>query len=289
MVEVKIRLQSRATEKCYEQIFEEMKESEEKSQDALLLVQKKYGLWRYYNERDEEEGCKDLEAREGRGERRTHRTLSLESGRSSAVDDVEEMSLGSPRKRQGVLELMGESVGNATRGRGEDAWRLEPEGGEHFCQEIVRVKKVSREALTTCDASSRQRESKEALRCLTYARTATVSLWKTTFGVSLGGSKNMQIGGARSVEKKTTGSNQTGFWWCRQAKVSNQAKVFKAHAVPQGLCGNLVNALKLLANQQEDGDGLIQNIVTSLCEGSRKGLTDGLREIKKMTIIVPWR
>ena len=58
----------------------------------------------------------------------------------------------------------------------------------------------------------------------------------------------------------------------------NQAKVFKAHAVPQqGLCGNLINALKLLANQQEDGDGYMQNIVTNLGEGSRKGLTDGLR------------
>ena len=28
-----------------------------------------------------------------------------------------------------------------------------------------------------------------------------------------------------------------------------EAKVFEAHAVPQGLCGNLVSALKLLANQ----------------------------------------
>ena len=57
----------------------------------------------------------------------------------------------------------------------------------------------------------------------------------------------------------------------------NQAKVFKAQAVPQGLCGNLINALKLPANQQEDGDGFIQNIVTTLGEGSRKGLTNGLR------------
>ena len=31
-----------------------------------------------------------------------------------------------------------------------------------------------------------------------------------------------------------------------------QAKVFKAHAVPQGLCANLINALKLLANQHCD-------------------------------------
>ena len=38
-----------------------------------------------------------------------------------------------------------------------------------------------------------------------------------------------------------------------------------------------MNALKLLANQQEDGDGLVQSIATNLCEGSRKGLTEGLR------------
>ena len=57
----------------------------------------------------------------------------------------------------------------------------------------------------------------------------------------------------------------------------NQAKVFRAHAVLQGPHGNLINALKLLANQLEDGDGLIQHIVTNLCEGSRKGLTDRLR------------
>ena len=62
----------------------------------------------------------------------------------------------------------------------------------------------------------------------------------------------------------------------------NQAKVFKALAVPQGLCGNLINALKLLANQQEDGDVLIQNIVTNLCEVSTKGLTESLRKFKQI-------
>ena len=61
-----------------------------------------------------------------------------------------------------------------------------------------------------------------------------------------------------------------------------QATVFKAHAAPQGLCANLVNALILLANQQEDGDGLVQNIVTNLGKESRKGLTDGLRELIKV-------
>ena len=61
-----------------------------------------------------------------------------------------------------------------------------------------------------------------------------------------------------------------------------QAKVFNAHAVPQGLCANLVNAFKLLANQQEDGDGVLQNIVTNLPVRSRKGLTQGLREFIKI-------
>ena len=62
----------------------------------------------------------------------------------------------------------------------------------------------------------------------------------------------------------------------------DQAKVFKAHAVPQGLCSNLINALKLLANQQEDGDGLLQNMVKDLVKESRRGLTDGLHEFAKI-------
>ena len=36
----------------------------------------------------------------------------------------------------------------------------------------------------------------------------------------------------------------------------DQVKVFKAHAVPQGSCANFINALELLANQQEYGDCL---------------------------------
>ena len=50
------------------------------------------------------------------------------------------------------------------------------------------------------------------------------------------------------------------------------------HAVPQGLCGNLIDALKLLAKQQDDGDGLIQNILTNLAVKSRKGLAIGLKD-----------
>ena len=35
------------------------------------------------------------------------------------------------------------------------------------------------------------------------------------------------------------------------------ASVCETHAAPQGLCENLINALKLLANQQKDGDSPI--------------------------------
>ena len=44
----------------------------------------------------------------------------------------------------------------------------------------------------------------------------------------------------------------------------DEAKVFRAHAVPQGLRENLINALKVLANQQRDGSSPVQNIVTGL-------------------------
>ena len=60
---------------------------------------------------------------------------------------------------------------------------------------------------------------------------------------------------------------------------ASQAKVFTAHAVPQGVCvcENLINTPKLLANQQKDGDSPIQRIVTGLIERSRKGIMEHLR------------
>ena len=57
----------------------------------------------------------------------------------------------------------------------------------------------------------------------------------------------------------------------------DEAKVLRAHALPQGLCDNLINALKLLANQQKDGDSPIQNIVKGLKEKCRELITNGLR------------
>ena len=90
--------------------------------------------------------------------------------------------------------------------------------------------------------------------------------------------KSTQIGGVRSVEKYDW-KQASRLLVVQTGESVIQAKVFKAHAVPQGLCGNLINALKLLAHQQGDGDGLIHNIVTNLCEVGRQGLTEGLRKI----------
>ena len=44
----------------------------------------------------------------------------------------------------------------------------------------------------------------------------------------------------------------------------------------------MINALKLLATKQEDGDGLIQNIVTNLGKGSREGSHGGLRNFTQV-------
>ena len=58
---------------------------------------------------------------------------------------------------------------------------------------------------------------------------------------------------------------------------TDRGNVFEAHAAPLGLCDNLINALKLLANQQKDGDSPIQSITTGLHERSRRVNMDGLR------------
>ena len=54
---------------------------------------------------------------------------------------------------------------------------------------------------------------------------------------------------------------------------AHEAKVFRSTCSAFGeLCDNLINALKLLANQQKDGDSPNQSIVTGLHERSRRGI-----------------
>ena len=76
-----------------------------------------------------QEGCRDLvTSRRMKKEMDLQKLLSFESCRSPTVDHIEERRLESPRKRHDVQEVMDETAGKAMRGRGEDAWRLEPEG-----------------------------------------------------------------------------------------------------------------------------------------------------------------
>ena len=80
---------------------------------------------------------------------------------------------------------------------------------------------------------------------------AVASHWKTTHG-------ECRLGMATATTERR--SSAAG-----SAK-ANEAKVFRAHAATQGLCDNLINALKLLVNQQKDGDSPIQSIVTGVHE-----------------------
>ena len=82
------------------------------------------------------------------------------------------------------------------------------------------------------------------------------------------GRKSTHIGGVRHVERKYDSKQPNRLLVVQSVDSIDQAKVFKAHAVPQGLCANLINALRLLANQQEDGDGLLQNLVKDLSKRS---------------------
>ena len=153
---------------------------------------------------------------------------------------------------------------------------------QESCVPCQKKKKANKHRLP-----GRQLEDKEESRCRTCARIVTVSRWKTTFGESLEGRKHTNWLCAICGEKHDW-KQPNRLLMVQTGESVYQAKVFKAHAVPQGQCGNLINGWKLLANQQKDGDSLIQNIVTNLgVRGAEKGLTEGLENSYKLTINVP--
>ena len=89
-----------------------------------------------------------------------------------------------------------------------------------------------------------------------------------------GNRRSIATGGVQLVEADANGK-PTGYW-AQLGVNANEGKVFKAHAAHLRLSDNLINALKLLANQQKDGDSPIQSIATGLHERSRRGIMDGL-------------
>ena len=56
-----------------------------------------------------------------------------------------------------------------------------------------------------------------------------------------------------------------------------EAKVSRAHSAHQKTRENSTNALKLLTNQQKDGDSPVGTVVAGLLERSRSSIVDGLR------------
>ena len=69
--------------------------------------------------------------------------------------------------------------------------------------------------------------------------------------------KNSATGGARRAASSTVGGTRADLLVIQDRANPSEAKVFRAHALPQGVCENLVCALKLLADQQTGGDGLV--------------------------------
>ena len=94
LVEDKSRIHSKATEKYYETIFEEMRELEEKkSKEALTLIQKSTFCYDVKAKGKERECCKGLQDRERPDIHRSDARdiLSFESYSSSMTCDIEEM------------------------------------------------------------------------------------------------------------------------------------------------------------------------------------------------------
>ena len=88
---------------------------------------------------------------------------------------------------------------------------------------------------------------------------------------------SIATGGVQLVEANTNGEHPTGYWWCSSVSMPTKRKSSKHMRHRWGFVTTWSNALKLLANQQKDGDSPIQNIVTGLHERSRRGIMDGLR------------
>ena len=74
------------------------------------------------------------------------------------------------------------------------------------------------------------------------------------------------------------GGLRTESWSYKTAVHGRDAKVWRAHAGPQGRCDNLINALMLLPNRQKDGGGPVKMVVPGLLEKSRLRMMDGLRK-----------
>ena len=94
--------------------------------------------------------------------------------------------------------------------------------------------------------------------------------WKTFSGGSLLDTERSSAAGVRSAGVQCNWKVPHRILVKKQDSTDRrEAKVFRAHAARQGVCDNLINALRLLANQQKDGDSPVEMVVLDFQEKSR--------------------
>ena len=96
--------------------------------------------------------------------------------------------------------------------------------------------------------------------------------------------KNTAAAGARAIFGENSNRKASNSLLVVQTGDSaSQAKMLKAHAVPQGLCENFINELILFANSWNNGDNEVQSIVAGFF-GKMKGIMEDLKNFLESVI-----
>ena len=130
----------------------------------------------------------------------------------------------------------------------------------YYCRERLRVKKFREDAEKETQAGIQgqwqheppAREYLEQVKCC--------NLYSHNDETWLSCVEKRSVGRIQKHFQSSSESHGRNNWWCakcgdkydwnKKAKVVTGPMSSKAHAVRHGLCGNLINVLKLLANQQ---------------------------------------
>ena len=127
-------------------------------------------------------------------------------------------------------------------------------------------------------------------RCRVCARIAIVFHLRINFGW-FSKRRSTAVGSARTAEKNMNGEHRTGCWWWKQVTVTVRQRYLKRMR-RRKVCENLINALKLLANQRIDTAVVIWSEVAGLCgfwDGSCERCVCGAgRMIKVFTQALGW-
>ena len=142
-------------------------------------------------------------------------------------------------------------------------------------------KRIAQDTLrTSLDLLRKNYSAEWWSREVLHPRTCSVTAfcWRTSCGLSpLDMRRSRAAGFVRHVTAGMIGWGPNRKLVVQDSTVP-RATVFRAHAAPQGTCEHLVNALKLLTNQQKGGDSPVETVVTGLWERKRNRITDGLRK-----------